>query len=360
MELRRGGRNSVTDLKQVTLEKLRDLSLSFDLEESAVVQTNSRRNAMDGDRDDDESVMSTYKSGTGKRVILDGEESSENRRPDEYKDDEWNLSHDIPSGKLPATYKKYVLVRPYPSLRIIFASQTAKKVGDLVQHHFLSHIAAPATTLSGLKDTFETMTPVTAKVAMMAQPGQDRDGTATGKWGRDGDHPEKYGRSCWISATPLFDSEGAAGVWMIVIVDDATRRDNDIVTMDTNLTRGDLPVMQSNGYTEAEYSPQTLFQLQQQKAQNNAVVKPKGGGHAAMNHISAQEEGTRVLAVDFYGHSAGSGATASSQDIASSHRSESHGADDLYMEANSSTECLNGSLIHDGLSHTDGEQGQYQ
>jgi hypothetical protein len=105
-------------------------------------------------------------------------------------------------------------------MRIIFISHAAKRIGDFAQHPFLSHIAAPASTLSGLKETFETMIPVTAKVALMAQTGQENNGAVTAKWTRDGNEPEKYGRVCWISGTPLFDFESMACVWMVVIVDD--------------------------------------------------------------------------------------------------------------------------------------------
>ena len=66
-------------------------------------------------------------------------------------------------------------------MRIISISHAAKRIGDFAQHPFLSHIAALASTFSGLKETFETMTPVTAKVALMAQTGQENNGAVTAK-----------------------------------------------------------------------------------------------------------------------------------------------------------------------------------
>ena len=118
----------------------------------------------------------------------------------------------MPSGKLPGIYKIHLLVRPYPSLRILFGPKAARKMGQLQQRPLLAHVAAPASTLSGLKGSFQSWTPVTAKIAMMKERGNIRDGTATRKWGKKGDNPEKYGQVCWISATPMLDSNDKVGV----------------------------------------------------------------------------------------------------------------------------------------------------
>jgi hypothetical protein len=111
---------------------------------------------------------------------------------------------------------------------MIFVSQQARKLGKLQQRPFLSHIAAPSATLSGLKESFQSGTPVTAKVSIMKLAGDGRDGTRSGCWGKKGrkkgeeEDPAKMGKTCWISATPLKDGNGKIGVWMVVIVDEGT------------------------------------------------------------------------------------------------------------------------------------------
>jgi PAS domain S-box-containing protein len=220
------GRKKETNKKQMALAKLRDLSMTFDLEESAVVQSNSRSSSMTRGEDREGSVASTDRPRTGRRVLRDEDEKSGSEAEDDDKDNPaWKLSHDKPSGGLPGVYKKYLLLRPYPSLRIIFVSQAVRRMGRLQQRPFLAHVAAPSSTLSGLRGSLESGEPVTAKIAIMAQAGKARDGTVAGRWGRrgkednGGEDPGKLGKPCWISATPLLDSDNNVGVWMVVIVD---------------------------------------------------------------------------------------------------------------------------------------------
>ena len=220
------GRSRGSDKKKEVLAKLRDLSLTFDLEESAVVQSNSRSNSLNRQNRRDGSAGSTERPRTGRRM-LNNDEDEDGESPDENDEVEqedknnqdWKLAGDRPSGTLPGIYQKYLLIRPYPSLRIVFVSQAMRKMAQLQQRPFLSHVAAPAVTLAGLRESLETGTPVTGKVALMPKGGK-REGTASGKWGRKTDDaPERLGRPCWISATPLLDSEDKVGVWMVVVVD---------------------------------------------------------------------------------------------------------------------------------------------
>jgi hypothetical protein len=105
--------------------------------------------------------------------------------------------------------------------RTIFVSQAARQLGQLQQKPFLASVAAPPSTLTGLKDAFESNTPVTARLAILSRPGDNRDGMVTGKWGKKGESPAEKGKTCWISATPMMDSNNKVGVWMLVIVDKA-------------------------------------------------------------------------------------------------------------------------------------------
>lgn len=212
--------------KPRALAKLRELSEMFDLEESAVVRSHSRSTS--GTRDDDErSVGSSRRSA---RRVFRGESSSSddgdsnNSDGDSVNEDRtWKLASSGRSGlsgKLPGVYDSYMLIRAAPSLRIIFVSpKLRRRFGDIIQHPFLSHVAAPSHTLSGLKESFEGGVPVSAKVGFMLTPGQWRDGTITNVGAKQED--SERGRICWIAATPLLGSDDTIGVWMIVVVEKA-------------------------------------------------------------------------------------------------------------------------------------------
>ncbi|KAL9114694.1 MAG: hypothetical protein Q9227_001372 [Pyrenula ochraceoflavens] len=212
--------------KDEALEKLRDLSRTFDLEESAVVRSHSRSNSVDRAEGRERSMSNSTERQ--RRVLKDDENEDGEGHSDEDEESEsrneknafaGNLAQDRRSGTLPGIYQKYLLIRPYPSLRIVFASQAVRKIAQLQQRPFLSHVAAPPGTLTGLKESLETGTPVTGKVVLMEKGGR-RDGTATGRWGKKGDdEPSRFGRVCWISATPLLDGADRVGVWMVVLVD---------------------------------------------------------------------------------------------------------------------------------------------
>ena len=199
--------------KKKALKKLRELSEMFDLEESAVVQTASRASSMS--RDSDSSIASSSGRRSTRRVIgEDDEDSEQEEEPDEEDKDAWKLGSAGPtglSGKLPGIYETYMLIRPAPSLRIIFVSPKLRKIGKVVQSPFLSHVAAPAATLEGLKESLTTGTPVLAKINFLREAGESRDGTKTDSRQRHDD--SKHGRACWISATPLVGSDDRIGVW---------------------------------------------------------------------------------------------------------------------------------------------------
>jgi PAS domain S-box-containing protein len=215
--------------KEKILARLKDLGKTFDLEESAVVEDSSRSSTFAAEAQVD---MSTGRSsyGMGRNVIYDDDDLSSTDTEDsggkaDADENAWALSSSITSGRLPGIYQKYILMRPYPSLKMIFVSHRAKRLGQLTQQPFLAHIAAPATTISGLRSSLESGRPVSAKVAIMSRRGASRDGTVTGRWSKkvhrqEGQiNPAAIGRTSWISATPLLDSERKIGVWMVVIVD---------------------------------------------------------------------------------------------------------------------------------------------
>ena len=194
-----------------SLAKLRDLSEMFDLEESAVVRSHSRSASLTAD-DGERSI------GSGRRVVL-GESDSASENEDQGSEDKtWNLAQSGKSGlsgTLPGVYDSYMLIRAAPSLRIVFQSpKLRQRFGNVVQHPFLSHIAAPLNTLAGLKESLGSGVAVSAKVNFMLDPGRRRDGTEI----KPGSRPDNS-RPCWVSATPLLGSDDNIGVWMIVFVE---------------------------------------------------------------------------------------------------------------------------------------------
>ncbi|KAM0327729.1 hypothetical protein ACHAQA_006024 [Verticillium albo-atrum] len=121
------------------------------------------------------------------------------------KEESWSSKSQPPSptassGRLTGVYKHYLLVRPYPSLRILFASPSLRVPG-ILQSPFMSKIGGSDRVREGLSQAFADGHGVTAKIRWAAKPGVE-------------------GRPRWIHCTPLVGSNGAVGVWMIVLVDD--------------------------------------------------------------------------------------------------------------------------------------------
>ncbi|CZR66180.1 related to nonphototropic hypocotyl protein 1 [Phialocephala subalpina] len=104
------------------------------------------------------------------------------------------------SGRLSGIYENYLLVRPYPSLRILFASPSLRIPG-ILQSPFMAKIGGSNRVREELTQALADGRGVTAKV----------------KWVSKND---LEGRNRWVHCTPLIGSNGAIGIWMIVIVDD--------------------------------------------------------------------------------------------------------------------------------------------
>ncbi|KAK5171710.1 uncharacterized protein LTR77_003346 [Saxophila tyrrhenica] len=108
------------------------------------------------------------------------------------------------NGKLEGVYQNYLLIRPAPSLRILFTSPSLRVPG-ILQSPFLDRIGGSSRVRSDLRSALGEGRGVTAKIRWLARADQDGDGE---------------GRPRWIHCTPLFGHNGSVGVWMIVLVDD--------------------------------------------------------------------------------------------------------------------------------------------
>jgi hypothetical protein len=104
------------------------------------------------------------------------------------------------SGKLSGVYENYLLVRPYPSLKILFSSPSLRLPG-MIQSSFIERIGEN----HGKRD----------KVTRALADG--RGFTANVRWVSK--HDAK-GRDRWVHCTPLIGSNGVIGVWVVVIVED--------------------------------------------------------------------------------------------------------------------------------------------
>ncbi|KAF2636997.1 hypothetical protein P280DRAFT_458678 [Massarina eburnea CBS 473.64] len=138
---------------------------------------------------------------------------------DDTDDNIWPPSLFGANGRLPGVYQNYLLVRPYPSLRIIFTSP-ALRIPGLAQSKLMDRIGGPQHVREGLLDAFSQGIGVTAKISWLtqtkrySQPTHDNISTSTGA------AANLYeGRPRWIHCTPLMGSDSQPGVIMIVMVD---------------------------------------------------------------------------------------------------------------------------------------------
>ncbi|ORY02453.1 hypothetical protein BCR34DRAFT_81245 [Clohesyomyces aquaticus] len=111
-------------------------------------------------------------------------------------------------GRLSGVYKHYLLIRPAPSLRILFTSPSLRVPG-ILQSRFLDRIGGSSRVRDSLADALtDGSRGVTAKIRWLS--------TASASVDPDGDQ----GRPRWIHCTPLLGQNGSVGVWMIVLVND--------------------------------------------------------------------------------------------------------------------------------------------
>ena len=150
------------------------------------------------------------------RVVLD------NSSPDEGTSR--SIAH-VHNGRLTGIYGNYLLVRPYPSLRILFTSPSMRVPG-ILQSPLLERIGGSSRMREQLVKAFSEGQSVTAKVRWLnvshKAPKSERQKPSTSaleaRTEREG--PELPGRPRWLHCTPLVGASGTVGVWMIVIVDD--------------------------------------------------------------------------------------------------------------------------------------------
>ncbi|KAF2720722.1 hypothetical protein K431DRAFT_225891 [Polychaeton citri CBS 116435] len=113
------------------------------------------------------------------------------------------------NGKLEGVYQDYLLIRPAPSLRILFTSPSLRVPG-ILQSPFLNRIGGSSRVRDDLGAALAEGRGVTAKIRWLTRADEEGEGD---------------GRPRWIHCTPLLGHSGAVGVWMVVLVDEETSRD---------------------------------------------------------------------------------------------------------------------------------------
>lgn len=119
--------------------------------------------------------------------------------------------------RVPTIYEHFLVVRPYPSLKILFASPSLRVPG-ILQSHLMGRIGGSKRIHEELEQAFALGQGVTAKVRWIS--GGVRSDSSSGGSGGGSGEGSKEGRPRWIHCTPLIGSNGSVGVWMVVVVDE--------------------------------------------------------------------------------------------------------------------------------------------
>ncbi|KAL8950693.1 MAG: hypothetical protein Q9222_003279 [Ikaeria aurantiellina] len=140
-------------------------------------------------------------------------------------------------------YQNYVLVRPHPSLRILFASPDLRVPG-ILQSPLMQQIGGSSRVRDDLYHALELGQKVTAKVQWLTKSNHD-------------------GRARWIHCTPLISANGLIGVWMVILVDEEE----------------EPPVVQTETQPEPTIIPIRSHDFQEStswdSAQNNRAQQPQ-------------------------------------------------------------------------------------
>ncbi|GME25504.1 PAS domain-containing protein [Neofusicoccum parvum] len=199
----------------------------------------------------------------------------------------WPPTQFGPHGRLPGVYQNFMLVRPWPSLRIIFTS-AALRIPGLAQSRLLDRIGGPQSVREGIATAFAEGVRVTAKISWLT-------GSNAGWYSKDGAHDSHHpsrsnsmeGKPRYIHCTPLLGSDGVPGVWMVVMVE------NEDITGAINARRkrwGFSPVGPDTGVANSKFTQEKLFSQYRTR---------EGGAHGAAGDGRARSRAeSKVIADD--------------------------------------------------------------
>lgn len=248
--LRESGKDEITQFAQILTPKELDVMNAYGgsmhrlpLQTDDELKSFEKTQASCPEGEQKEYEPGHYRRGTKGRVVLrDGD--SQKSLPISKDDDTSRASQPTAAslslthnGRLTGVYEHYLLVRPYPSLRILFTSPSMRVPG-ILQSPLLDRIGGSARIREQLVDALAAGQGVTAKVKWLntsrrknQRPSQKKSNISHPLEAHlevDDDvdtitEPEPAGRARWLHCTPLAGSNGKVGVWMIVIVDDEER-----------------------------------------------------------------------------------------------------------------------------------------
>jgi hypothetical protein len=199
--------NEDTKDPRVGKDALGDLAEMFTLNEREVVQASGGT-----DYDEINGVGSSSSMHNRQRLLI-----KDKALPVEALTNNSNTSLSFPlsgsslTSRFRGTLEHYLLVRPFPSLRILFTSPSLRVPG-MLQSSFLSRIGGSHSDRDTISQAFEDGKSLTAKVRWLARPVSGLEAKGNPKF--------TQGRSRWIQTTPLFGINGAVGVWVVVLVND--------------------------------------------------------------------------------------------------------------------------------------------
>ncbi|KAI9735665.1 MAG: hypothetical protein M1834_001681 [Cirrosporium novae-zelandiae] len=194
-------------------DEFQELSEMMNMTELETVQKHGGRMHREQLDDEDGQVIHSVKKS---RVLV--------KERDPFPSGLYDLSNKS-NGLLSGVYENYLLVRPYPSLRILFASPSLRVPG-ILQSPLMKKIGGSPQIQEELATALSEGRGVTAKVRWISRY-------------------DEVGYNRWIHCTPLVGSNGQIGVWMIVVVDDERRvriRQAPPVKNSTGVIRGDTLV----------------------------------------------------------------------------------------------------------------------
>lgn len=157
------------------------------------------------------------------------------------------------NGRLAGVYENYLLVRPYPSLRILFTSPSMAMPG-ILQTPLLDRIGGSPRMRDQLVQALSQGQGVTARVKWLRKKMSHHRNASTDKSsvestsGEQEPESESEGRMRWLHCTPLVGSNSKIGVWMVVLVDEdaATSKMNSVKPIINPVTTRERPLRQAD------------------------------------------------------------------------------------------------------------------
>ncbi|KAI1097045.1 hypothetical protein F5B19DRAFT_17302 [Rostrohypoxylon terebratum] len=127
----------------------------------------------------------------------------------------------LSGSQLRSIYDNYLVVRPYPSLRVLFASPTLRFPG-MLQSNLMSRIGGSQTARQEITKALADGRIIATKIRWVTKT-------------------DSYGKGKWIHCTPLFGVNRAIGAWVVILLDDdedaTTRRTRSAPPVDSHTNR---------------------------------------------------------------------------------------------------------------------------